>query len=271
MLVSIITITFNSEKHLEQTIQSVIGQDYPDIEYIIVDGGSTGGTLDIIKKYEKKIAKWVSEPDKGIADAMNKGIRMASGGIIGIIHSDDYYEPGAISAAVKAFEEHPGIGVVHGDLRMLNVDGGASYIVSPPKNPASSAWEIPVLHSTVFVRKAIYDRHGVFDLSYRIAMDHDLFLRYIKNGVKFHYINRVIAAMRLGGLSYRQQNECVREKKRLALHYGYNRLGVYGGYLYRISFIPFEQKAGLFLRKTGFSFIAKLYRRIFYPGVPKEF
>ena len=90
-LLAIITITFNSAKYLEQAIRSVTDQDYPDIEYIIVDGGSTDGTIEIIKKYEGKVSKWVSEPDQGIADAMNKGIRMAFGEVIGIIHSDDFY------------------------------------------------------------------------------------------------------------------------------------------------------------------------------------
>ncbi|EKD55550.1 MAG: Glycosyltransferase family 2 protein, partial [uncultured bacterium] len=113
---SIITVTYNSAKTLETTIKSVIDQSFPYIEYIVVDGGSTDGTLDIIKKYQDKITKWVSEKDGGISDAMNKGIKMASGDIIGIIHADDWYEIGALEKVDAAFES-TGTDIVCGKVR----------------------------------------------------------------------------------------------------------------------------------------------------------
>lgn len=114
MKVSVITVCYNSANTIEKTIKSVISQDYGDIEYIIIDGGSNDGTLDIIDKYKDKISILISEPDKGIYDAMNKGIRIASGEIVGMINSDDWYGPYTVGAAARAMIRHPECGVVHG-------------------------------------------------------------------------------------------------------------------------------------------------------------
>lgn len=272
MLVSIITITYNSSAHLEQTIRSVLDQNYPEIEYILVDGGSTDGTLDIIRKYEGRISKWVSEPDNGIADAMNKGIRMASGEIIGIIHSDDFYEPEAISAVVRAFRENPDVGVVHGDLRLLNTSGSASVICQPSPEPEKNVWKtIPIMHSTVFIRKRVYEKFGLFDTSFRIAMDQELIARYLGKGVRFLYLERILAGMRLGGVSDGNYKKMYGEKKRIALAYGHNKLKIYLYFFFKTYFIPLEKKAGFFLRRYGGGGIARLYRKIFYPKVPKHF
>lgn len=272
MLVSIITITFNSERHLEQTIQSVLGQDYPDIEYIIVDGGSTDGTLDIIRKYEDRIAKWVSEPDRGISDAMNKGIRMSSGEIIGIIHSDDYYEPGAVRAAVGLFQEHPEAEVVHGNLRLSNPEESSSLIQKPLKNPERAIWRrMPFLHPTVFVRKGAYVRYGLFDLSYKIAMDRELMLRFMLKGARFLYIDRVLANMRTTGISQKQLSETFREGRDVAIRHGHGRLMAYSYYFYRLILNRCEKKAGQFLREMGLKRITDYYRKLFYPHVPGDF
>ena len=122
-LVSILTPSFNQAPYLEETIQSVLLQDHPRLEYIIVDGGSTDGSIEVIKKYEHKLAWWVSEKDKGQTDAINKGFARASGEILAWINSDDTYEPGAVSAAVKYLQEHPNVGMVYGDCNFINEAG----------------------------------------------------------------------------------------------------------------------------------------------------
>src|SRR5512141_1228507 len=122
-LVSIITPSFNQAPYIEATIQSVLGQDYPRIEYIIIDGGSTDGTVDVIRKYESRLANWVSEKDKGQTDAINKGFARAKGDILAWLNSDDTYEPGAIRAAVQYLQAHPETGLVYGDCNFINVSG----------------------------------------------------------------------------------------------------------------------------------------------------
>lgn len=271
-LVSIITITFNSERRLAQTIQSVLGQDYPNIEYIIVDGGSSDGTLDIIKGYGNRIAKWVSEPDRGIANAMNKGIKMASGDIIGIIHSDDFFEPGAVKAVIRAFEEYPEADLVHGDLRLWNPVENSYIIQKPLKNPQRAIWRLmPFMHPTIFVRRMTYERYGLFDLSYRIAMDHELMLRFMLNGACFHYINRVLANMRTTGISQIHYVEAFKEDRNIVIRYGHSKIKAYSYYVYGILFRRVEKMAGLLLRRIGLKRFADLYRRVFYPHVPNDF
>jgi glycosyltransferase involved in cell wall biosynthesis len=260
MLASIITTTLNSEKELEQTIRSVISQDYPHIEYIVVDGGSTDGTIDIIKKYDNRISRWTSEPDKGIADAMNKGIKMSSGDIVGIIHSDDFYEPGAVRSVVDAAKDHPEAGVIHGDMRLLSRDGSGE-VLKPLSNPEKVIWKhMPFRHPTVFVRREIYERYGFFDTSYEIAMDYEIMMRFLRQGVSFLYLRQVLANMRAGGRSERDVLTTFREAREVALNNGFNATKVKGYYYFR----TVERKAGNFLRKHGLRDIAEFYRKTFY-------
>ncbi|MDA8157305.1 MAG: glycosyltransferase family 2 protein [Actinomycetota bacterium] len=272
MLVSVITITFNSKKYLEHTIQSVLDQDYSDIEYIIVDGGSTDGTLDIIRKYETRIAKWISEPDKGISDAWNKGIKMSSGEIIGLINSDDYYEPGALKAVADIFRENPAVDIIHGNLRLWNAMENSFAIEKPPSEPEKTAWRKKLAwHPTVFVRRRAYEKFGLFDLSYRFAMDYELILRFIKSGAGLFYIDRVLANMRTTGITNRFYRENDKEVRYICLKYGYNRLLVHGYYYWMALFPPIERNCGKFIKQLGLSFIITLYRKVFYPGVPKDY
>lgn len=208
--VSIVTICLNSAQTLEKTIQSVLHQTYKNIEYIVVDGGSTDGTLELIKKYENSLSRWISEPDQGISAAYNKGIKMSSGEIIGLINSDDWYEPDAAETAVSIFLKNPGAGVVHGDLQYWFKDQKEMYL-EPSKKIDHIQYEMVLNHSTCFVKKYCYEKHGTFDEKLKYAMDYELMLRFHKNSVQFAPANKLIAHMHLGGKSDRHWMEAYKE------------------------------------------------------------
>lgn len=212
--ISIITITYNSERTLERTILSVLEQDYKNLEYIIIDGASEDGTLNIIKKYGDKINRWISEPDKGISDAFNKGIRMSTGEIIGIINSDDGYYSGAIKAVAEAYE--PDIDVYRGDIMFWNTETGAKILEVPSMHFPPSSIKINMSHQGTFVTKKAYERYGMFNTDYRTAMDLDLMMRFERQGAKFRYIDRILAYFTMDGVTFKNYtNERRREDLRI--------------------------------------------------------
>ena len=224
MTFTIITITFNSREYLEETIRSVIAQDFPDLEYIIIDGGSTDGSLDIIREYADRDPRihWTSEPDEGIADAFNKGIARATGEIVGILNSDDTYLPGTLAAVAEAYRSHPDCVVFHGD--MLRLQGNRVLFRLVPADVATHIWrEMPLNHPTVFVTRSAYEKVGAFDAKVLIAMDYDLMLRLYKSGCRFHYIAQPLAAMRYGGASDAKCLDGLREVRSIAIREGYPR------------------------------------------------
>lgn len=214
--VSIITVCFNSAKTLEQTIKSVINQSYNNIEYIIIDGGSTDGTLDIIKKYEDKITYWVSEPDNGLYDAMNKGIRIASGEIIGIINSDDWYNQGAFEEVVNCFAKSD-CEIVYGDMITVADTGVLLRKCAAKINQDHIYFRMIYSHATVFVKRYVYEKYGVFDCRYKIVADYDAMLRFYSQGVVFTYLPFDVAFFRIGGVSTTKMWRCRRELKKVAL------------------------------------------------------
>lgn len=242
-LVSIITVSYNAAKTIEQTIRSVINQTYDSIEYIIIDGGSTDGTVDIIKKYEDQITYWVSEPDKGIYDAMNKGIAHAKGDIIGIINSDDWYEIDAIEQVVQYYEE--GEKVYHGAIRNYQEDG-VTFITPATKSLERLKRGMVVNHPAMFVNKEVYERYGAFSLEYRIAADWDFTLKVHMQGVSFIRIDKILANFRLGGVSGALSQKHLKELHRIRksrkavgsidFYYLYDtiRLAIFGKYLYKL-------------------------------------
>lgn len=195
--ISIITITFNSEKSLEDTIKSVIIQNYDNLEYLIIDGKSSDGTLDIVEKYRDKIDVVVSESDKGISDAFNKGIRLATGEIIGIINSDDQLLPGALDAIADAYE--PGVDVYRGHVVIWNEETGKRISVKPTMKFPITKKIKAVAHPGTFVTKQAYERWGTFQLKYHYSMDADLLHRYYKAHANFKYIGKDLAIFKLGG------------------------------------------------------------------------
>jgi glycosyltransferase involved in cell wall biosynthesis len=178
-LVSIITPSFNQAPYIEETIKSVLTQDYPRIEYIIVDGGSTDGTVDIIRKYEKQIAWWTSEKDKGQTDAINKGFARVTGGILAWINSDDTYEPGAISAAVKYLQEHPDVGMVYGDCNFIDESGKVigKFNSAQTSHKLIRQGYVHIPQQTMFFRADLWKQAGPLDPSFYFAMDYDLWTR----------------------------------------------------------------------------------------------
>lgn len=215
MLFSIITVCFNSEKTIERTIQSVLNQTYHDFEYIIVDGASTDGTLEIIKKYESLFSgkmKWISEKDKGIYDAMNKGIRLASGELIGLLNSDDYYESDALEKIAKAYS-HNDYSIIYGAVRA--VQDGREVMVYV-KNHEFIEQDM-ITHPSCFVSRKIYDKFGVYSLKYPYSADYEFMLRIRKEKeIQYIKIYDIITNFSNGGASnsvkaYRDTMRLLRE------------------------------------------------------------
>jgi glycosyltransferase involved in cell wall biosynthesis len=178
-LVSIVTPSFNQVPYLEATIRSVLEQDYPRIEYIIVDGGSADGSVGIIKKYAHKLAWWVSEVDKGQTDAINKGFGRARGQIFAWLNSDDTYEPGAVSAAVKYLREHPDVGMVYADCNFIDEKGSVIGKFGAAQTDFKRLRQgyVHIPQQTMFFRAGLWHSVGPLDPSFYFAMDYDLWVR----------------------------------------------------------------------------------------------
>lgn len=205
MKVSIITIAYNAEETISDTIKSVINQDYENIEYIIVDGASKDKTVSIVKTFGFEIDKFISEKDKGIYDAMNKGLAMATGDIIGILNADDVYaDTKVISDVVKKFQEEKVEGL-YADLvyvKRENTDNITRYWKAGnyTKGKFLKGWMPP--HPTFFVKREIYEKYGNFITTFKSASDYEIMLRFIhKYEIKITYLPRVITKMRVGGIS----------------------------------------------------------------------
>ena len=205
MKVSIITTCYNRAATIQGAIESVLAQDYPNIEYIIVDGLSNDGSIDVINRYKDRVAKIVTERDHGMYEAINKGIRMATGDIIGLVHSDDFlYDNHVITEVVKMFEA-TNADFLYGDGVFVD----ANDINKPVRNWVGGTyhrWKVACgwlpLHPTCYIRRDVMMREGLYDESYKIAADSDLLFRYLyMANMKVTYLKRKIIRMRMGGLS----------------------------------------------------------------------
>ncbi|MER3446552.1 MAG: glycosyl transferase [Candidatus Dadabacteria bacterium] len=214
MKISIITAVFNNRRYIEDCIKSVLNQTYENIEYIIVDGGSTDGTLEVIKRYEDKISIWISEPDGGIYDAMNKGIGMATGDVVGFLHSDDFYaDERVIENVAKAFIRN-NVQSVYGDLIYVNKNNSRviRYWRAGGYREGLINWGWMPPHPTFFVRREVYENYGSFNTNLKIAADYELVLRLFgKQKISTYYIPKVLIKMRMGGSSNRNIKSIIRK------------------------------------------------------------
>jgi len=195
-LVSIVTPSFNQASYLEQTIQSVLNQDYADIETLVMDGGSTDGSVDIIKKYASRLAYWVSEKDAGQADAINKGMARAKGDIVAWLNSDDYYLPGTVAAAVEALEKNPEAALVYADMLAVNENGQTFNTLRYRQLTLEDLLSFQIIgQPAVFMRRDAYERAGGLDTSFHFLLDHHLWIRIACLGRILH-VPQIWAAAR---------------------------------------------------------------------------
>jgi glycosyltransferase involved in cell wall biosynthesis len=254
---TIITASYNGAKSLERSILSVLNQNYPCLEYVIIDGGSTDGSVDIIKKYEKYLSYWVSEPDNGIADAWNKGIKKSTGEIIGMVNSDDWYESRSFKRAATIFQQEPSVEVIHGNVRYWN--GDKNLWIRKPHLEQKFFWRfMPYLFPSCFIKRSLYEKYGLFDTSYKMTMDYELMLKFYIKGANFFYVDEIIANFQLGGLS---DVKCVAgliENKNIVIRHGYSKIKAY----HNLYWFILRRYLKLFLEKVHFGFIIKMARKL---------
>lgn len=206
MKVSIITVSFNSAATIRDTIDSVLAQSYDDIEYIVIDGASADGTMDVVREYEQKIAHIVSEPDSGIYDAMNKGISIATGDVVGILNSDDFFESSeTIQHVVNGFSSDSHADIVFGDVVFVE-PGDLATVKRFYSSRRFKPWKLRFgwmpPHPGTFVRRDVYEKYGQYSLEYKISSDFEMFVRWlIVEKLSYLRIDRVLVRMRQGGVS----------------------------------------------------------------------
>ena len=221
--VSVVTVVYNGAATLERTIQSVLAQDLPDIEYIIVDGGSNDGTLDIIRRYEDRLTYWISEKDQGIYDAMNKGVSLCTGEWVGLINADDAYADGAVRSAMEAVEGRTGTNIVHGDI-LINYPNGSSKVKHAKRSGfLLKYWEMVLNHPSFFVRRSYYQGRP-FNTGFRVSGDHHWTLRaWREDPRQFLYVPKVLALFTAGGASMTNPlGTVLRESDRMGRALGFN-------------------------------------------------
>lgn len=237
MKISVVTATFNSGSTLRDTIESVLGQSCPDVEHIIVDGGSKDDTLEIIREYEERYCgrlRWISEPDKGIYDAMNKGIRMATGDVVGILNSDDFYTSCDVLSCVAREFMSGTIDALYGDIHYVNdgaLDKCVRYYSSRHFSRGLMRMGFMPAHPSFYCRRDVYLKYGLFDTSYRIAADFENLLRLIYvNRIETRYVPLDFVSMRTGGAS---SSGMVSHRRILKEHLkAYRQNGIYSNILF---------------------------------------
>lgn len=217
MKISIITAVRNSRATLADALDSAQAQDHPDKELIVIDGASTDGTLEVLQRYAGRLAHLVSEPDHGIYDALNKGLRLATGEVVGFLHADDRYADDRVLSRIAAALADPAVDACHGDLRYVRHDDPdrvVRYWRSGAYHRRRLAWGWMPPHPTFYARRAVYQQLGGFDTRYRIAADYDCLLRFLGAGqITCAYIPEVLVHMRVGGTSNRSLRNLLQKSR----------------------------------------------------------
>ena len=218
MRISIITVSYNSEQTIERTIKSVVEQNYDDIEYILIDGGSSDRTVDIIKKYERHISFWISETDEGIYDAMNKGLRHSTGDIVAFLNSDDWYEANVFADIAGSFKDKS-IQLLCGDMYIHREGTVTRHHINEDVARRVVRYSMGYTHPTMFARKRLFDKYGGFDTQYKIASDYDWFLKVFDHSEKIQVIDKVLTNFSYGGVSTKEEKMpyLFQEQRQIAL------------------------------------------------------
>ncbi|MCX6757912.1 MAG: glycosyltransferase family 2 protein [Candidatus Nomurabacteria bacterium] len=244
MKISIITTSLNSEKTIENTIKSVLSQNYSNIEYIVVDGGSTDKTLEIVKKYENKIIKIISEKDNGLYDAMNKGIKLATGDIISILNSDDFFNNDKVLSVIAESFKDEKIDAVYGDISYFSDDISKVtrywHVGEYSEKKLSNGWIVP--HPALFLRKVVYDKCSYFNIDFKIAADYEFILRLLKiYHIKVKYIPIILVRMYNGGISASSLHQRINGWKELKRAWIVNNLKIPLFFIFRRIFFKLSQ------------------------------
>jgi glycosyltransferase involved in cell wall biosynthesis len=261
--VSAITVCFNSSRTVARTIDSVAGQTYVQVEYIVVDGGSDDGTVDVLRSRAADIDLWLSEGDRGISDAFNKGIALASGEFIALVNADDWLEPTHLEKAVAILRENDA-DFVFGNLMVHGPDGAAQYSLSgDPRYGRSIRHAMPdINHPTVVCRRRVFELHGLFDTGLRIAMDYDWLLRGYLCSVRGAYVPDLTSHMEVGGLSQRSARAALREVRDISIRHGYSRWLAGCRFLVRLARV----RARMLVERWISPDFAQRVRAVLHPG-----
>jgi glycosyltransferase involved in cell wall biosynthesis len=256
-LVTVVTPSFNQSQFIERTILSVLDQDYLNIEYIIIDGGSTDGSVEIIKKYENRVAIWKSEPDKGQTDAINKGFQLAHGQVLAWLNSDDTYNPGTVRDAVKFLKEHPDVGMVYGDANFINADDEVIGRFPAAQTDRTRLLQgyVHVPQQSSFFRYDIWKKVGPLDPDFFFAMDYDLWVRLSALAPLVYFPHQIWANFRLHdeGKTISADDRCWPEMLRVYRREGGSWFSIIQmKYYFRRLMAPFiaRRRKALFTRTT---------------------
>ena len=254
MIFSILTVVKNDVQNIESTLSSVLSQSLP-VQYIVIDGGSIDGTLEVLKRYVERLEHLISEPDDGIADAFNKGLKKCTASIVGIVNSGDRLEQGALEEVIRVFDGGD-CDIVYGDVQYRKGEQ-KEYRYGADHKYLDRFMSIN--HPAVFVKKEVYEKYGMFDERYRYAMDYELMLRFYLSGCKFCYLGKVLSNMSLGGVSDKNWRKAYKEVYDIKRRYFGNSVALFIDYVYRLC----KRYISNLLSALGMERVKSVYRRKF--------